>query len=209
MIEYSVLSKIIRNILVICFGLAILFVSVARTGLNLLAQGNGIDEVKKSEVKFLKTFEDGEKIEGTYKLPEPGMLPSNGLYGFKNFRDVLWLMFSQGIEKPKVTLLIADKKLVEFVKLTENGNRELAIESGNEAIDKLKYASDLLQSAKITDTQSKQLRTQVLWAGLAYYEVISRNESEFQIENEKYRNLLTRIDVWNKEQEKKRNEWSI
>lgn len=203
------LIKIIRNILVISFGLVILFVSVARTGLNLLAQGNGIDEVKKNEVKFLKTFEDGEKIEGTYKLPEPGMLPSNGLYGFKNFRDVLWLMFSQGVEKPKVTLLIADKKLAEFEKLTENGSRELAIESGNEAIDKLKYASDLLQSAKITDTQSKQLRTQILWAGLAYYEVISRNESEFQIDIEKYRNLLTRIDVWNKEQEKKRNEWSI
>jgi hypothetical protein len=174
-----------------------------------MAQGNGIETVKKNEVKFLKTFTDGEKIEGSYKFPEPGMLPSNGLYGFKSLRDVLWLAFSQGIEKPKVTLLIADKKLAEFEKLTEDGNRDLAIESGNEAIDKLKYASVLVQTAKISDSQSKLLRTQILWAGLAYHEVFSRNESEYKIDEEKYKNLITRIDVWNNEQEKKRNEWTF
>jgi len=104
--------------------------------------------------------------------------------------------------------LMADKKIAEFQKLTEKGERGVAVESGNEAIDKLEYANGLVMGAKNANAQSKQIRKQILWAGLAYGEIFHRNEKEFQIDSEKYTKLLTRIDGWNKQQEKNRFTWN-
>jgi hypothetical protein len=198
-IEYDMLIKVLGRLFAIGFGLIILFVSMTRAGLSLMAQDGGLDSLKKDEVKF---------AEGTYKLPQPGMLPDHVFYGIKRIRDYLWIVLSHGNDKVKVSLLIADKKIVEFEKLTEKGQREMAIESGNEAIDKLKYANELVRDEKVVDAQSKQLRMQILWAGLAYDEVFRRNEEQYKIENEKFTKLTTRIDDWNREQEKNRYTWN-
>lgn len=202
------LVKIIGRVFVVLIGLAILFVSVARAGLSLMAQDGDMDSLRNEEVKFLVTFDDGETASGTYKLPQAGMLPSNVFYGFKKVRDYIWMSLSGGEEKVKLSVLMADKKIAEFQKLTEKGERGMAVESGNEAIDKLEYANGLVMGAKNADAQSKQIRKQILWAGLAYGEIFHRNEKEFQIDSEKYTKLLTRIDGWNKQQEKNRFTWN-
>jgi len=189
-------------------GLMILFVSVARAGWTLMAQGGEMEILKSEEIKFLKTFGDGETLAGTYKLPEPGILPSNVLYGFKKLRDYLWIAFSKGGDKIKLVVLMADKKVAEFADLTEIGQRDMAIESGNEAIDKLEYASKQAEQINVANAQLKQIKIQILWAGWAYEEVFRRSEQEYQIDSEKYTKLLTRIDDWNKEQEKNRFNWN-
>jgi len=200
--------KIIGRVFVVLIGLAILFVSVARAGLSLMAQDGDMDQLRNEEVKFLVTFDDGETASGTYKLPQAGMLPSNVFYGFKKVRDYIWMSLSGGEEKVRLSVLMADKKIAEFQKLTEKGERGMAVESGNEAIDKLEYANGLVMGTKNADAQSKQIRKQILWAGLAYGEIFHRNEKEFQIDSEKYTKLLTRIDGWNKQQEKNRFTWN-
>lgn len=200
--------KIIGRVFVVLIGLVILFVSVAKAGLNLMAQDGEMDSLRNEEVKFLVTFDDGETTSGTYKLPEAGMLPNHVFYGFKKVRDYVWMTLSGGVNKVKLAVLMADKKIAEFQKLTEKGERGLAVESGNEAIDKLEYANELVMGAKNADAQSKQIRKQILWAGLAYGEIFHRNEKEFQIDSEKYTKLLTRIDGWNKQQEKNRYTWN-
>lgn len=202
------LAKIIGRVFVVLIGLVILFVSVARAGLNLMAQDGEMDSLRNEEVKFLVTFEDGETASGTYKLPQAGMLPNNVFYGFKKVRDYIWMLLSGGEGKIKLSVLMADKKIAEFQKLTKKGEQGLAIESGNEAMDKLEYANGLVMGAKNADAQSKQMRKQILWAGLAYGEIFHRNEKEFQIDSEKYTKLLTRIDGWNKQQEKNRYTWN-
>lgn len=202
------LVKIFARVFVVLIGLVILFVSVARAGLNLMAQDDGMDQLRNEEVKFLVTFDDGETASGTYKLPQAGMLPNNVLYGFKRVRDYIWMSLSRGDRKLKLAMLMADKKVAEFQKLTEKGERGLAVESGIEAIDKLEYANGLVMGAKNADAQSKQIRKQILWAGLAYGEIFHRSEKEFQVDSEKYTKLLTRIDGWNKQQEKNRFTWN-
>lgn len=189
-------------------GVIILFVSMARAGLNLMAEDGAYAGLKNDEIKFLKNFADGETLAGTYKLPQTGMLPSNILYGFKRVRDFLWITFSQGNEKVKVALLIADKKAVEFEKLAKDGNRNLAIESGNEAIDRLEYSDGLIKQLKITDAQLRQFRSQILWAGFAYSEIFTRNKGEYEMDQENYSKLINRIDDWNKNQEKTRFTWN-
>ncbi|MFA5894985.1 MAG: DUF5667 domain-containing protein [Candidatus Shapirobacteria bacterium] len=202
------LAKIIGRVFVVLIGLVILFVSVARAGLSLMAQDGDMDSLRNEEVKFLVTFDDGETASGTYKLPQAGMLPNNVFYGFKKVRDYIWMSLSGGEDKVKLAVLMADKKIAEFQKLTEKGERGLAVESGNEAVDKLEYANGLVMGAKNVDAQSKQIRKQILWAGLAYGEIFHRNEKEFQIDSEKYTKLLIRIDGWNKQQEKNRYTWN-
>jgi len=202
------LAKIIGRVFIVLIGLVILFVSVARAGLSLMAQDGDMDSLRNEEVKFLVTFDDGETASGTYKLPQAGMLPNNVFYGFKKVRDYIWMSLSGGEDKVKLAVLMADKKIAEFQKLTEKGERGLAVESGNEAVDKLEYANGLVMGAKNVDAQSKQIRKQILWAGLAYGEIFHRNEKEFQIDSEKYTKLLTRIDGWNKQQEKNRYTWN-
>jgi hypothetical protein len=207
-IELDMLIKIAGRVFVVLFGLAILFVSVARAGLSLMAQDGEMDQLRNEEIKFLTTFSDGEKIEGTYKLPQAGMLPSNFFYGFKKVRDYIWMSLSSGNSKTKMAILMADKKVAEFEKLRQVGDRMLAIETGNEAIDKLEYANGLVMESKNADAETKQVRKQILWAGLAYGELFKRNESDFQLVNDKYTMLLSRIDEWNKKQEKNRFSWN-
>jgi len=202
------LVKIIGRVFIVLMGLVILFVSVAKAGLNLMAEDGEMDSLRNEEVKFLVTFGDGETASGTYKLPQAGMLPTNVFYGFKTVRDYIWMSLSSGEDKVKLAVLMADKKIAEFQKLTEKGERGVAVESGNEAIDKLEYANGLVMGAKNANAQSKQIRKQILWAGLAYGEIFHRNEKEFQIDSEKYTKLLTRIDGWNKQQEKNRFTWN-
>jgi hypothetical protein len=136
------------------------------------------------------------------------MLPNNALYGFKTVRDYVWMSLSRGDKKVRLALLMSDKKVAEFQKLTQKGEIGLAVESGNEAMDKLEYVNGLVMSAKNADAQTKQIRKQILWAGLAYGEIFHKSEKHFQVDSEKYTKLLTRIDGWNKQQEKNRFTWN-
>lgn len=187
------------RVTVVFVALVILFLSVTRVGIELIAQEDGIDLLKKNEINFLITFDDGETAPSSYKFPESGMLPDNIMYGFKRIRDYFWLNFSNGDNKVKVAILIADKKIVEFTRLADKDKNDSAIEAGNEALDKLEYANSLVKT--------KQLHQQIFGAGFAYKEVLKQAENKFSLDTENYSKLISRIDDWNKKQEKDRYSW--
>jgi len=203
------LRKIWPRLAALTLGLIILFVSMARASLVLIAQEGGTESLKNKEILFKINFLSGDTIDSKYKFPEVGTLPDNPMYGFKRIRDYFWLYFSQGEEKVKVSLLMADKNIVEFTELTNREKYDLAIDSGNEGLDKLEYAYGLVNNLKKTDTQAKKLYQQVFMVGFAYKEVFRLAEKSYSFEAEKYSKLISRINDWNKEQEKNRYTWDF
>jgi hypothetical protein len=197
------------RLMVLVFGLAILFVSIARAGLEILAKESTDSISRNNAINFVVKFQDGETAPGNYNFPETGMLPDNIFYGLKKIRDYLWLSFSQGLTKAKISLLLADKSMSESKDLLVKDNTAKAIEAGNEAMDKLEYADKLINEFKVPDGQTKQVHYQIFWAGFAYKEVLSKAGESFEIDTDKYSKLINRIDDWNKEQEKNRYSWDF
>jgi Domain of unknown function (DUF5667) len=188
-------------------GIVILFVSMARAGWETRAKDNS-DEVKGNNlVEFMAVFDDGTTAAGNYKLPETGMLPDNMFYGAKEIRNYLWLLFSSGEGKIKMALLLADKSASESGALIEKDESNLAIDAGNEAINKLEYAETLIDQVKVADAQTKQIHYQIFWAGWAYKQVFVKMQDSFDLDTERYTNLITRVDDWNKTQEENRYNW--
>jgi hypothetical protein len=194
---------------VVVLGMAILFISVARAGLEILAKDDSNGVLKNDEINYLVAFEDGETAPGIYKLPETGMLPDNAFYGMRKVRDWLWLTFSTGENKLKLAILLTDKGMAEAKELIIKEKYDIAIETGNEAMDKLEYADKLVNGFKVPDEKIKQIHYQIFWAGFAYKEIFKDLSNAFNIDREKYTKLVTRINDWNKEQEKNRFAWNF
>ena len=188
-------------------GLIILILSVARAGWETQAINNNDDAPRNNLIEFVAVFGDGTTSVGNYKLPESGMLPNHIFYGVKKIRNYLWLVLSHGPAKIKMDLLLADKSASEAEKLIEKGKYNLAIEAGNDAVDNLKYADTLIKQEIGADAQIKQLHYQIFWAGYTYKEIFDKAKGSFGIDTLKYDKLITRINDWNKTQEKNRYNW--
>lgn len=199
--------EILVRLGVVVLGLLILLVSMARAGLEIWATEEKETIILNKTINFIAKFGDGETMVGVYQVPETGMLPDNLFYGVKKIRDFLWLELSMGENKIKMAVLQADKGVAATAELIKKEDYSRAVESGNEAMDKLEYANKLLNDIKVTDDQTKQLHYQIFRAGFAYKEVFKRLDGAFGMDNSKYLNLLNRINDWNKEQENNRYDW--
>ncbi len=184
-------------------GLLVVFVSIARASYEIMAKEMGENAIKNRYLEFTITYEDGRTMPANYNLPEVGMLPSNPFYGFKKVRDWMWVNLATGTNKAKVLLLMADKKITEMSDLFVDGKTGLAIEAGNEAMDKLEYANSLLSATDV------QLKKQALLAGFAFKEIAITGSESFDLDSQKYNELINRIDSWNDKQEKERYLWEI
>ncbi len=208
LITKKIVIDIILRSSVVLLGLMIVLVSIARAGLEILAKDETNTVISNDTINYLVTFDDGETMSGTYKLPVTGMLPDDTFYGIRQLRDWLWLNFSGGKNKLKIALLLADKNIAEAKALLTQEKYNRAIETGNQAVDKLEYANDLVNGFKVPDDQVKQLHRQILSAGFAYKMIFANPGNAFGIDEEKYTKLINRIDDWNKEQEKNRFSWN-
>lgn len=203
----SLLTSILSRLMVLGLGVIILTISVARAGWEIWASDDNRDIPANNLIKFTAVFGNGETSPGTYKLPETGILPDNMFYGMKKIRDWMWLSFSQGTSKPRLAIIQADKKIAESVEMKNSGRYGLALEAGNEAVDKLEYADSLINQMKMVDAQTKQLHYQIFWAGYAYKETFTKMKESFELDTDKYSELIKRIDDWNKKQEENRYNW--
>ena len=168
-------SKNKRNLIytILALGVAffILFVSIARAGLEIASSKDLNLEVRKMEVEVEAS---GQRF--TYKFPQARTLPDDPIYSFKRIRDFLWLNFSGSvINKSDVALFIADKKMAEVQALLSKGKIELALATSRDALNKLKYA----RSIHPTDQNYK--------AGFAYAKIL-----------ENYNQKIQMLDEWNK-----------
>lgn len=207
LITKKIVIDALLRLLVVMLGLVIVLISIARAGLEILAQEETNTNIRNDSVNYSVSFEDGEIASGNYKLPGTGMLPDNAFYGIRQLRDWLWLTLSSGKNKVKIALLLADKNMAEAKALMVEEKYEKAIETGNEAMNKLEYADKLVSGFKVPDNQIKQTHQQIFWAGFAYKEVFANPGNAFGIDEEKYTKLINRINDWNEKQEKNRFEW--
>lgn len=192
--------------LALCFGGLILFVSIARAGLEIMAQGNNTDKVRVNLVNFVITNDDGSTEPVSYKLPEINMLPTSSFYGFKYIRDWLWINLSRTpLEKSKVLLLVADKKIAESSALFIDNLPNQAMDAATEALVKLKYAQRETNNIKKNTDEVKQLNLQIVRAGLAYKEILQGVRNTFEVDINMYNNLISDLDAWNESQKTERN----
>jgi len=171
----------------------ILLISMSRASLEAMNR----DE-REGRLRVEPVFIDN-KI--AYKLPQTNMLPDNIFYSFKEIRDWLWFKFSVGKEKEaKLMFILADKRISEAKTLAEKGNYEAALETGMKAVDKLKYANELVVEMRNQDTAQKHISIQIRDASLAYSEIIKEIGQKSGLNNQQYLLLQQKIDDFKKEQ---------
>lgn len=186
----------------------VLGVSLARASLEILAQEINSDKIGNNPLSFIINYGDGETEVGNYKLPEVATLPTNPMYGLKRVRDYFWLLISRGNDKVKLALLMADKKTEETRQLWLLNMSEEALTAGNEAMDKLEYANQLILASGSNDNQNKQIAKQIYLAGFAYNEIFKLGNNAFDLDSLKYQQLITRNEGWNKTQKENRWNWN-
>ena len=188
-------SGVIYGVVALTVGLIVLAVSIMRTSFKIMAKDMDCNSFRIKPVYFKTDDQEAE----TYKLPEVGMLPDNPFYGFKKIRDYLWWITTRKEEKKaELALLLADKKMAEVLKLTANGATNKAIETAEEAVEKLMAADEL--------AKDDQLKGKIYTAGLAYREIVSGFCGSFEIDETGYLELVDKLDRWNEEQKAKQKE---
>ena len=151
----------------------ILFVSIARAGLEIASSKDLNREIRKMEVECEV---NGDRF--TYKFPQARTLPNEPIYFFKQVRDWLWINFAGNqINKSDIALFIADKKMAEVQSLLSMGKTELALSTSRVALNKLKYARSLHKS------------DQIYHAGWAYAKILQN-----------YNQKIQELDEWNQKE---------
>ena len=202
----SQLGSAIYAVVALTLGFGVLFVSLARASLQIWAFEDTEHQLRTKPIEFVITHSDGSTESGNYKLPEIKTLPTSPLYGVKTARNYLWMSLTRGqIDKGKMALLIADKKMTEAQILIETGKSKSGLESSADAIDKLKYAYTVIRDAKSDDIERDQLKSQIIKAGHAYAEVIKKSESKLTEDNNaEYEKIIKDLEKWNEEREQEK-----
>ena len=199
------LASLLYAVGAIVIGLGVLFFSMARATLEITAQENDEDKYRNNPIDFIVTYSDGTTEPYTYKLPGARTLPSHPAYGLKELRDTIWLALSiKPINKSKIALLIADKKISEAAILFNNNRPKSALKASKEALDKLKYSDKVLGDDLTNDPQNLQLHSQIFTAGFAYKEIINNAKEVFDMDLGKYEEISRELDRFNTTQKDKK-----
>lgn len=197
-------SNIAYIFFVVMASLLILILSVARASLQISAQENDGDLVRVQNVQLTVFNIDGSTEPVNYKLPNVGMLPNNPFYAFKALRDWLWINMSRSsLDKSKITLLVADKKIMEARILFKDNAPGPALEAANEALSKLGNVVSEIAKVEGNVDEVNQIKVQIRNAGLAYKEIATEGKDSFSMDTDKYNKLITDLDNWNESQAKK------
>jgi hypothetical protein len=175
------------KLLIFFLSLGILYISFVRADLENVIKDEKSDNLRKVVVSF------GDN--SCYKLPETRTLPNNPLYGIKEIRNELWIKFSnKPLDKVRVTLLVADKKMEEAIVLNQKGEKKsLVIKTSQEAVEKLKSASDLISKMDNKDIEIQKVQQKIDGSTLAYKKIID----SFEIDDKNQQGLFKLIDTCN------------
>ena len=184
-------------------GLAILVISLSKTSLRIMATDARCEAYKNDPVMIERRDSEGNVIQDVYRLPTTGILPTNPLYGFKRLRDMLWLTLSfNKLEKGRMGLFVADKKMAEAVKLAGEQRVDLAIDISEEAVSNWQIAYDSVKQVGEDNPDRLQLMRQMRMATKVYKQIIDSFCGTFGMENNKYGHLLDEVKGINEEIEK-------
>lgn len=200
------------RLLFVFLGFFVLLFSLTRASLEIVATDNQNNELKKDPISITIVYSDGQIEETTYKLPEVNTLPTHPYYGFKKLRDWLWLIFTRGpLNKSKLILLFADKKISESRQLFVGNQPKAALEAAQEAVTLLKQAKTTLDSVARTNENGRDLldlKNEIFKAGFAYHQVLKSKSSTFDLDTQTYQEIIKTLDDWNDSQKTaKENQW--
>ncbi len=188
------------GILFLVLAMVILFVSFARASLQSVKEKIGSTGYRNVLLTLKPSIFTDENIDlrENYNLPNSGMLPNSPFYGFKKIRDELWLVFTVDMtSKSKLLALLADKKISEAVTLTRNNQMNFGMEAASEGVDRLEKAYKVSLDSKDKVEENKQVRTQLIRSGKAYWMIISQfGEENIEDVSISKSSLLDRLDTW-------------
>jgi len=199
-------GQLILSLAMVIIGFSILYLSIIRASLEVMTKDNNENRLRVEPIEFLLDKKDGPE-KNVYKLPEVKTLPNSPLYSIKESRDFMWVLFSHDpLAKSKIILLIADKKMTESIALSKEGCYKLALDTSEEAINKLKYADRTVLDIKKESIESRQFKNEIIKAGLAYKQVLIKINLEKKMDQDKYNKIIIDLDKWNEEKQKNNKE---
>jgi hypothetical protein len=145
------------KILMLVAALGILYVSFTRAGLDEVTNDEKYDRLRKISVSYVEVS-SGQKI--CYRLPESRTLPNNTWYFLKKIRDDFWIQFSKSpLDKIRIVVLIADKKVYESILMYDDKNVDSIFWKNNmiEAKEKIGLARDLISHSSRRDLEVDDL----------------------------------------------------
>lgn len=182
-------TSVALSVSLVVLGGGILYLSLSRVGLEVLAKESASGKLGQ-RVVYIES--DSNK---TYRLPVPGLLPTNPLYWAKELRNTSWLSVANKEQKVDILMALADKNWAEMLELWEKGETVKAIVVGEKAIGRLEKADSLISLSKISPRRAEQ-ENKLREAGRAYEKILTKiGGSEGESER-----LFERLHEWNKKQ---------
>ena len=175
----SNLVKILLSAFVLLLAGAILFLSLSQATLE-----RTLKDEENGDLRVVEVFMGNGYV---YKLPYPGNVRSNPLYLFKRLRNWSWKKITQEKgKKIELSLILADKKLAESIKLDKMNKKELAFESSQDGINELKYSSQLLLSFRNESELEKKYSAKIRLSLEAYKIMSNKWDKNGQLKEKIY-----------------------
>lgn len=153
--------KLWMKILMLVAAFGILYVSFARAGLDEVTNNEKYDRLRKISITYTEVS-SGQKI--CYRLPESRTLPNDTWYFLKKIRDNFWIQFSKNpLDKIRIVVLMADKKVYESILMYENKNIDTDFWKNNmvESKSKIDLARSLLNQSDKKDLETDDLMKKI------------------------------------------------
>ncbi len=189
--------RIVFSAVILLVSLSILYISLVRASLEIMTHDNNENILRVKPIVF-NIYKNDKPDTYVYKFPEVTTTPANPIYEVKELRDNMWIYLShEPISKTKMILLIADKKITECQMLYKQNKYNLALDTGVDAFNKLKYANEVISEVKPNNIEAKLLKDQIYKAGYAY------REAFISIDRVRFQQLIKDLDKWNEEKQQK------
>jgi len=149
------------KILMLIAAFGILYVSFTRAGLDEVTNDEKYDRLRKISVAYTEVS-SGQKI--CYRLPESRTLPNDTWYFLKKIRDDFWIQFSKNpLDKIRIVVLMADKKVYESILMYEDKNIDTSFWKKNmiESKSKIDLARNLLNQSSKRDLETNDLMRKI------------------------------------------------
>lgn len=161
--------KLWLKVSIVSISLVILYVSFARAGLEKVNQDEKYDQLR----KILVTYNQGNEC---YRLPESRTLPNSPVYFLKKIRDDLWIHFTNNpVDKIRIGLIVADKKITEAIMMQRLGKTEVEWKDNlMEAEAKMLKLRQKIADLNPKDIEVQELNDKINRANSFYEDIIEQ-----------------------------------
>lgn len=165
--------KLWLKIIMMVSAFGILYISFTRAGLEKVNDDEQYDRLRNISISYQQKETGNWQC---YRLPESRILSNNPIYFLKKIRDNLWIQLSRSpIDKSRITLLVADKKISETITLyKKNTNNKLLKKNIDEATKKLELVQKIIDQLNQKDLEVKKIKEKIVQTNSFYQYIIDQ-----------------------------------